>query len=891
MIKRFFSAVLAASLSLSLLCMNTQASSIGSKAETVQALGILVGDGSGNTALSSQTTRAQFAKMLVAASVYKDSAGSCSASLFKDLKGTHWSSGYVRTAVEQGWMSGYTDGTFRPDQPITLEEGCAALLKLLGYDASSLKGSYPTAQLSKAGSIGLLDGVTASRGARLTRQNCVELFYNLLTVTTSSGAVYGTTIGCTVVNGQVDYSALIADQLEGPYIAQADGELELPFAPEDAAVIFYDGAASTMSAVRQYDVYYYHENTRTVWVYNDRVIGALSEVSPNRVAPESVTVAGQSYQLENSAAAQKVSGLKDDETITLLLDMNGQAVDILQGIHGELDDDAYLAVVNSDTKGPYVALSGSLDLPFDQEEAALYYNGSPAGLSSIQQYDVYYYNSTLQTVWVYSDRVIGALSAVSPDRISPESVTVAGQSYPLEDSAVVQKLSGFHEDETVTLLLGMDGQVADILHGVHGELDSDTYLAVVHSDTKGPYIAASSVLELPFDSSTADIYRNGSPALLSSVQKYDVYYYNPTLQTVWIYNNRITGTLTGISPNTEAPSAVTVAGVSYPLETSEASLQFSSQGSFQEGDMVTLLLGMSGEVVRAIDPLENEAVYYGSVVSSTKAASTSSTASTATASAQVSTQVACTDGVLRTFYHSGTARSAGSLVTVTITQTGTNVKNMSVKKLEGTVNQDGTGLGNYNFAAGVQILDTDENGGYARIYPSRLAGVKLSGNDIRGYTLDANGDIDRLVLRNVTGDTRPYVYISGIEDNSSETNISVSYTYIQDGQVQTVSGGAKYAVKTGGAALLYEKGVLKRIRQLDSVSLDSLSALGAMGDGKEYKLAEHVQVLLRDSTSSQSFYLTELSQVNGEDYKLTGWYDNLGFSAGGRIRIIVAAPK
>jgi len=191
----------------------------------------------------------------------------------------------------------------------------------------------------------------------------------------------------------------------------------------------------------------------------------------------------------------------------------------------------------------------------------------------------------------------------------------------------------------------------------------------------------------------------------------------------------------------------------------------------------------------------------------------------------------------------------------------------------------------------VQILDTDENGGYARVYPSRLAGSNLSGDDIRYYTLNAAGEIDRLVLQDVTGDTQPYVYVSGIEDNSSEMNISVSYTYIQDGQVQNISGGAKYAIKTGGVMLVYEKDSLKSIRQLVSVSLDSLSSLSAMGGGKEYKIAENLQVLLRDSIGGQGYYLTDLSQVNAEDYALTGWYDNLGYSAGGRIRIIVAVPK
>ena len=612
--KHFISAALALCLTLSL-CVGAQAAGSGAKQEALQALGILTAGDS----LTSPVTRAQFAQMLVAASPYQDGAEGYGSSLFKDLKGDHWASGYVRIAIEQGWMTGYVDGSFRPDQAISLEEGCAALLKALGYDPTALKGAYPAAQLSRAGALGLLDGVSARQGGALTRQDCVDLFYNLLTAQTSAGTVYGTTLGYTITNGQVDYSALVS------------------------------------------------------------------------------------------------------------------------------------------------------------------------------------------------------------------------------------------------------------------------------SHTKGPFVAESSALSLPFAPGT--VYYNGAVSALSAVQPYDVYYYNANMSTVWICHNRVTGTLTGLSPSAAAPTAVTVAGVSYQLGTSEAAYRLSSQGSFQEGDMVTLLLGLNGEVVQAIAALENEAIYYGSVVSSAKGASTASTTSLATASAQVTTQVACTDGVVRTFYHSGTALDAGKLVTVSTTQSGTNVRSLSTKRLEGTVSKDGTGVGTYRFAAGAQILDTDDSGGYARVYPSRLAGAKLSGEDVRYYTLNAAGEIDRMVLHNVTGDTQPYVYVSGIDDSSSETNIAVSYTYLRNGQAHTISGTARYPIQTGGAMLVYEKDSLRSIRQLTQVSLDGLSALSAMGDGREYPIAENVQVLLRDGSGSRGYYQTDLSQINGEDYTLTGWYDDLGYSAGGRIRILVATPK
>ena len=91
MIKRLFSSLLALSLSLSMLCTGALAVSDSAKVETIQVLGILSGDGSGDLDLSSSVTRAQFVTMMVAASSYKDAVGSYGSSLFKDLKGDHLS--------------------------------------------------------------------------------------------------------------------------------------------------------------------------------------------------------------------------------------------------------------------------------------------------------------------------------------------------------------------------------------------------------------------------------------------------------------------------------------------------------------------------------------------------------------------------------------------------------------------------------------------------------------------------------------------------------------------------------------------------------------------------------------------------------------------------------
>src|SRR5699024_4694522 len=111
-------------------------------------------------------------------------------------------------------------------------------------------------------------------------QDCVMLFYNLLVSDDSSGTVYGTTLGYTVTNGEVDYSTLVTADTKGPYVASANKSLSLPFSTS-GATIYRNGALSSLSAVQEYDVYYYNENLRTVWVYSDKVSGTLTAVSPS----------------------------------------------------------------------------------------------------------------------------------------------------------------------------------------------------------------------------------------------------------------------------------------------------------------------------------------------------------------------------------------------------------------------------------------------------------------------------------------------------------------------------------------------------------------------------------------------------------------------------------
>lgn len=346
--KRIFSVALTVCLLLVLAVVPASAVETG-VLQSVRALGILAGDETGNMALERTVTRAEFAKMLTAASSYRDTVGEAGSgySLFKDVKSGHWASESIKVALDAGWMTGYTDGTFRPDNAVSLEEACTAALRLLGYDSSKLAGSFPAAQLSKATSLGLRDGLTCAQGEQMTRGDCVTLFYNLMTAQTSAGQVYAATLGYTLNSaGELDYAALVTRDLKGPYTAGAGGQMNLPFDAAEGSV-YLDGALATVEKVKQYDIYYYNTGLKVVYVYTDRVTGTYTQASPSLAAPASATVAGNVYSLGTSDAKYKLStlgGCSTGDVVTLLLGMDGTVADVLTGSGVEAE---YYGVVQS----------------------------------------------------------------------------------------------------------------------------------------------------------------------------------------------------------------------------------------------------------------------------------------------------------------------------------------------------------------------------------------------------------------------------------------------------------------------------------------------------------------------------------------------------------------
>lgn len=96
----------------------------------MQQFGIVTGYTDGSFRPNAPVTRAEFAA--IASRFEKLTQGSAS---FTDVPDTHWAVKYINFAATRGWVTGYVDGTFKPEHSITRAEVAAVTCRLLERSA------------------------------------------------------------------------------------------------------------------------------------------------------------------------------------------------------------------------------------------------------------------------------------------------------------------------------------------------------------------------------------------------------------------------------------------------------------------------------------------------------------------------------------------------------------------------------------------------------------------------------------------------------------------------------------------------------------------------------------------------------------------------------------
>ncbi|MCL4425128.1 MAG: S-layer homology domain-containing protein [Firmicutes bacterium] len=134
------------------------------------ALGVVEGVGDGKFEPDRSLTRAEFAKVAVNLMGLGDSAKILQGapSVFSDVKTDDWFNGYVNVAYAQGYVKGYGDGKFGPNDKINQAQAATILLRLLGYN-DNLPGEWPLDYVMKAAQLGVVSSSTFNASADTTR--------------------------------------------------------------------------------------------------------------------------------------------------------------------------------------------------------------------------------------------------------------------------------------------------------------------------------------------------------------------------------------------------------------------------------------------------------------------------------------------------------------------------------------------------------------------------------------------------------------------------------------------------------------------------------------------------------------------------------------------------
>ncbi|MDR0425300.1 MAG: S-layer homology domain-containing protein [Clostridiales Family XIII bacterium] len=326
----------------------------------LSAIGVISRDSAGSFNLSRPVTRAEFTKMLITASPYKDLISGASSSLFKDVPAAHWASPYIKLALTNGLVSGYSDGSFKPDNNITLEQAANTVLKALGYTNADFRGAYPDAQMNLFRSGTLSTGVAGGVGTIVTRGDAANIIYNMLNTKTKDGTgKYAEALGYKLnAAGEVDYAAALSSNMIGPFTVKGSSWASETGLAGLTYSVYKNGKEASAPDIRQYDVLYFNASRTVVWVYDRKITGVYEKASPSQNDVTHVTVSGKEYPLEsaNAFAALSSSGtLRTGNTVTLLIGKDGGVADAVAG--SAISSDAVIYITETGNRS-YVNAAG-----------------------------------------------------------------------------------------------------------------------------------------------------------------------------------------------------------------------------------------------------------------------------------------------------------------------------------------------------------------------------------------------------------------------------------------------------------------------------------------------------------------------------------------------------
>ncbi len=415
-------------------------------------MGIISGYNDGTFRPDSTITRAEFSSLMVNALGKSTEAKSMGNTLFfGDVPSSLWSAPYVNYVSSKGIVTGYPDGNFQPNKTVSFAESLTILLRVLDYKEDTVGYYWPDNYVDAGRSLGISDGLYYQNDQPITRGSAAVMI---------DRSIF--TDICKKEDSLILENAgykIIRDVV----VLSSGREVKLSDSNTYTSKMSLDVKTGTFADYAVLD-----KNSRLVAVKSTGTGADVSRyslsvyvnaVTDNTVSYLSNGVYG-SYRLDSNFIiyndGQKQTFAQAKSAVTAGCDLT---------FYGENEGVWDFAVVTADGVAPVIASHNYAESSATLEGTIInhlgltvYRDGKSATLSDIAVNDVVYYNTLSNVMDCYSKKVTGIYYEALPSKSAVEKVTIGGKSYEIGSDSAAHMLganaSSFDIGDRVTLLLG-----------------------------------------------------------------------------------------------------------------------------------------------------------------------------------------------------------------------------------------------------------------------------------------------------------------------------------------------------------------------------------------------------------------------------------------------------
>jgi len=368
-----------------------------------------------------------------------------------------------------------------------------------------------------------------------------------------------------------------------------------------------------------------------------------------------------------------------------------------------------------------------------------------------------------------------------------------------------------------------------------------------------------------------------------------------------VFDNDVTGDITGISPNLLSPRAIEINGVSYQLDSSFPVEKINKSGTIEVGQTVTLLLGENDRVVDAIISGTGENDHYVLVLN---AYTEKSQESETFGEKMYFVTLLHTDGSIKTYLaKKDMSALKGDLATYSVLETGEDYDTVSLTKVEYAerktheIFKDERKIDNSYVADNVIIFNMIHN-----VYGRNSDAEILKWSDLPAGRIEASKlkymhtsgdfqDIDVLYFDNILDEGVYFGLVTDYKSNNAREGATQTITMLVKGQEYTyettpitgIKKGAVCKLRMSGNTILTVEGI--KDPHVTESKIQAADSSRVRINNTTYKY--HRDLVVYEVSSDGTYKRVGTNKITKENTRLVSLYLDKPLSYGGKVVMVV----